>query len=89
MTHRDETLHSGTGNIASLAARCRHGGSSEGYYVGATLEGWFGEARRFGPKGETMFATFPSPWLMDQDRRCTDKYMTANSLATATLGDKP
>jgi hypothetical protein len=67
MRREGETLHPGT--IASLAARCRSAGN---YKTGATLENWFGEARRFGPQDQTMHATFPSPWLMDQCRKCEE-----------------
>lgn len=74
MKRSGEVLHYGTGEIASLAARCR---SSNNYYVAAMLESQFGERRAWDEVGRTMFATFPSPWLMDQDRRCADRYIEA------------
>ena len=69
MKRPGEILHYGLGDIASLAARCRTAGF---YATGAGLETRFGERRTGDDRGQTMFATFPCPWLADQDRRCQD-----------------
>ena len=68
MRREGEVLHYGCGVIASLAARCRSSASDSGYYAGAVLESMFGERRTWDATGQTMFATFPSPWLADQAR---------------------
>lgn len=73
MKRTGEILHYGPGVIASLAARCRSVGL---YSTGANIESNFGERRTWDDRGQTMFATFPSPWLMDQDRRCESRHLT-------------
>lgn len=73
MIRPGEKLHAGLGQWATLAARCR---SSDNYCAGAGIEQMMGEARRFGPNGETMFATFDPVYTAEHDRRCHDAALT-------------
>ena len=69
MRRHGEILHYGTGQWATLAARCR---SSGNYCAASGIEAMMGERRTWDAKGATMFATFDPIWTAEHDRRCAD-----------------
>lgn len=69
MKRKGETLHYGSGEYATFAARLRNDGN---YIAAAGIETWTGERRHCDNAGQTMFAKFPGVWSFEHDRRCND-----------------